>query len=77
MEDYISKFGFKAAVFIVTSRDGGHALTEVKEIILSYTSITQVMVDSYCEILRSENSGAGLGSYHTDNYGSGLDEPDK
>ena len=72
MEDYISKFGFKAAVFIVTSRDGGHALTEVKEIILSYTSITQVMVDSYCEILWADNPGEYLGNHRTENYAAGL-----
>ena len=33
------------------------------------------MVDSHCEILWGDNSGAGLGLYPTASYGSGLDDP--
>ena len=35
LEDYVSTFGFKTAVMIMTSIYGGHAPTEVKYIILS------------------------------------------
>ena len=45
----MSTFVFKSAVLIITYRDAGHAPTEVMNIILSYTSITQIMVDSHCE----------------------------
>ena len=48
LEDAVSTFGFKAAVFIVTSRYQHHAHTEVKYIILFYPPITQVMVKSHC-----------------------------
>ena len=44
LEDDVSTFGFKSAVLIVTARDTGHARTGVKNIILSYLSITQIMV---------------------------------
>ena len=47
LEDDVSTFGFKASVLIVTDRDAIHTPTEVKYIILSYPSITQVMVDSH------------------------------
>ena len=35
------------------------------------------MVDSHCEIVWSDNSGVGLGSHPTVNYGAGLDNPEK
>ena len=72
MEDAVSTFGFKSAVLIVISRDAGHATTEVKNIILSYPSSTQIMVDSHCEILCADNSGADLGRHTTANYTAGL-----
>ena len=77
LEDDVSTFGFKASVLIVTDRDGNHAPTEVKEIIMSYPYINQVMVDSHFEILWAENSGAGLGRQPTAIYGAGLDNPEK
>ena len=46
LEDYISKYRFKAAVMIVTARHGVHIITEVKKIIMSYQYITQAKVDS-------------------------------
>ena len=54
-----------------------YAITEVKDIILYYPSNTQVMVYSHCEILWSDDSGAGLGCYPTENYRSGLDDAAK
>ena len=51
LEYDVSTFGFKSAVFIVTSIYGDNSPTEVKDIIMYYPSITQVMVDSHCEIL--------------------------
>ena len=61
----------------MTSRDGLHATTEVKYIIVSYPYITQSTLDSYIEIMWSDNSGSGLGRHYTENYGVGLDDPDK
>ena len=40
LEDVVSTFVLKSAVLIMTSSDGGHAITEVKGIILSYLSTT-------------------------------------
>ena len=51
LEDAVFIFGFKAAVFIVTSIYGLYIHTEVKDLILSYPYITQVMVDPHYEIL--------------------------
>ena len=72
LEDVVSTFGFKSADLIVTSRDAGHAPTEVRNIILSYPSITKIMVDSHYEILWDENSKANLGRHPTENYAAGL-----
>ena len=72
MDDSVSTFGFKSAVFIVTSRDAKNVPNEFKDIILSYPSITQVMVDSYCEILWADNPGEYLGNHRTENYAAGL-----
>ena len=77
LEDAVSTFGFKSEVLIVTSRDSGNAPTEVKNTILSYTSTTQIMVESHCKILWAENSGANLGRHTTENYASGLDDAEK
>ena len=68
LEDDVSAFGFKAAVLIVTTRYGGHTPTEIKDIILPYPSITQVMVDSHCEILLAENAGSNMGRHPTAKY---------
>ena len=62
---------------IVTSTDEIHIPTEAKYIIMFYPSITRYMVNSHCDILVADNSGAGLGRHPTDNYESGLDEPQK
>ena len=77
MEDAVFKFGFKSEVLIVVSIDSGHAPTEVKNIVLSHPSITKSMVDSHCEILWDDNSGAYLGHHTTENYESGLDDAEK
>ena len=61
LENAIFKFGFKAEVLMVTYIYGLHELTEVKDTMLYYPSITQVMVDSHCESLWDDNSGVGLG----------------
>ena len=74
MEDYVSTYEFKSAVLIVKSRYIGYSPTEVKDIILSYPSITKFMVDSHCDFLWSDNSGAYLGHHPTANYASGLDD---
>ena len=50
--------------------DAVHAPTEVKDIILPYPSIIQLLVDSHCEILWNDSSGAGLGHHPTSDYGS-------
>ena len=57
LEDDVFTSGFKSAFLIVTDIDAGHAPTEVNNIILSYPSITQIMLYSHCEILWAENSG--------------------
>ena len=77
LEDYVSTFGFKSRVFIVTYRYEGHEPTEVKNIILSYPSITQIMVESHCKILWADNSGADLGWHPNTNYVAGLYESAK
>ena len=77
LEDAVSTFGFKAAVLIVKVRDALHALSEVKDIIMSYLSITKVIMYSHCEILWSDNSGACLGRHPTENDGAGLYNPEK
>ena len=46
LEDDVSTFLLKVAVFFVTSIDGLYAPTEVKNIIISYPSITQAMVET-------------------------------
>ena len=60
LEDSVYTFGFKAEVLIVTSRYCGHEPTEIKDIIMSYPSITHVMVSLHYEILWSDNSGEDL-----------------
>ena len=45
LDDSVSTFGFKISVLIVTVKYTIHATTEVKDIVLYYQSITQVMVD--------------------------------
>ena len=77
MEDSVSTFGLKSEVLIVTSIDAGHALTEFKDIIHSYQSITKTMVDSHCEIMWADNSGTDSGRHPTANYGAVLDDPAK
>ena len=77
MEYVASIFGFKSAVLIVTDIDASNSTNEVKNIILSYPPITQIMVDSHCEILWADNSEAGLGCHPTENYVSGIDDPSK
>ena len=59
----------------MTDRDTHSVTTEVKDIIIYYPSITQVIVESHCEIMWAENFGASLGHYPTANYGSGLYDP--
>ena len=77
LEYAISTFGFKSAVFIVTAIDAVHAPTEVKNIILYYPSITKIMVDSHCEILWADNSGAYLGCHPTANYAAVLNDVER
>ena len=77
MEDAVSTFGFKVAVLVVTYIDGVHKPIEIKDIVLSYPSITQVILDSHCEILWYDNSLSYLGHYPTANYASGLDYASK
>ena len=77
LEAFVSTFGSKSAVFIVTSRDAGYATTEVKNIILSYPSITKIMVGSYCEIMWADNSREIFGCHPTANYSAGLDDAQK
>ena len=59
------------------ARYAHNAPTEVKNITLSHPSITQVMVDSHCEILWDENSRVGLVRYPTETYVSGLEDANK
>ena len=77
MEDAIYTLGFNSEVLIVSSRDAGHAPTEVNNIILSYPSTTKIMVDSHCEILWADNSVVNLGRHPTANYAAGLDAAKK
>ena len=62
---------------IVTSRDLNQSPTEFENIILFYPSIKQDMVNSHCEIMWDNNSGAGLGSHPKSDYGSAAGLPDK
>ena len=73
----VSTFGFKVEVLIVTARGLLSATTKVEDIIMSYLYITQGMVDSHCEILWTEKSGADLGRQPTSNDEEGLDNPQK
>ena len=57
--------------------DAGNASTEENNIIMSYSSITKIVVDSHCEILWDDNSGVDLGRQPTSNYASGLDDAEK
>ena len=56
----------------MTARDAHQSPTEFKDIILSYPTIKKVMADPHYEILWADNSGAGLGSHPTENYGAGI-----
>ena len=76
-EDAVSTFGFKSAVLIVTDIDTINSPTEVKNIILSYPSITQIMVESHCEILWADNSGENLGRQPTANYVAAIYDAEK
>ena len=51
LENDVSTFIFKWFVLIVTARDASHANNEVKNIIISYPSITEIMLDSRCKIM--------------------------
>ena len=62
---------------MVTARDSGNSPTEVKNNILSYLSIIKIMVDSHCEIMWDDNSGADLGHHPTENCAAGLDDTEK
>ena len=75
MEHAVSIFGLKGTAIILTDRDGIHVPTSVNKIIQSYPYTTQAMVDSHCEILWDDNSGASLGFQTTENYRAGLDNP--
>ena len=61
----------------MTAIDSGHVPTEIKNIILSYPSITQIMVDSHYEILWADNSGADLGHHPTSKYSAGIYDAEK
>ena len=76
-EDAVSTFGFKSAVLIVIDIDTINSPTEVKNIILSYPSITQIMVESHCEILWADNSGENLGRQPTANYVAAIYDAEK
>ena len=76
MDDSVSTFGFKSAVFIVTAIYAGHSPPEVKNITLYYPYITQIMVDPHCEIIWDDSSGADLGHHPTEKYAAGLDDAD-
>ena len=73
----MSTFGFKEPFLIVTLIDTLHVHNEANDTILSYLSITQVMVDSHCEIMWSNNSGAVLGRHPKANYGDLIYNPIK
>ena len=77
LEDDVSTFGSKAAVLIVTTRYVVHVPTEFKNVILFYPSITQAMMESHCEIMWDNISGAGLGCHPTADYGAAPDAPEK
>ena len=77
LEDAVSIFELKSAVFIVASRNVGHAPTEVKNIILSYPPNIKIIVDPHFETLWSDNSGSDLGHPPTANYAAGLYEASK
>ena len=66
----------KQKFIIVTYRYGVHVPTEYKYVIISYTSITQFMVDSQCEIMWANNSGAGLGGHPISYYESAPYSPE-
>ena len=44
---------------------------------MSYPFITQIMVNSHCEILWGDNPGENLGRYPTENYAEELDDAQK
>ena len=73
-EDYVSIFGFKAAVQIFTARYGFHLTTEFKDFLSSYLSITQTTVEPHHERLWGENSGANFACYHKADYGAAADD---
>ena len=65
LEDSVFIFGFKASVLIVAAIYLNQAPTEFNNSILFYPSIIEAMVDSHCENLWNNNSGAGLGHHPT------------
>ena len=77
MEGSVSTFGSKASVHIFTAIDLNYVPTEFKNIISYYTPITQTMVDSHYEIMRGNNSGAGLGRQPSAGYGAAADDAEK
>ena len=73
LEDDVFTFGYNSALQVVIERDPVNVPTESKNIIHSYNSITQAIIESHCEKLWAKNTGAGLGHLTTANYGA---EPD-
>ena len=46
LEDYLSEFGFKSSVHIITGRYNNHLTTELNNAISSYHHINQSIMDS-------------------------------
>ena len=73
MGDAVSKFVLKTAFQIDTERDGSHLPTEFNNVISSYPSITQTMMDSQFKLVLEDNSVVGLGRHPTADYGAAAD----
>ena len=74
---YVTKFVFNSSIQVVTARYQVNLPTEFKNIIHSYNSRTQSMIDSHCENFWDNNSRAGIECLPTADYGAAPDYAEK
>ena len=77
LEDDVFTFGYNSALQVVIERDPVNVPTESKNIIHSYNSRTQSMIDSHCENFWDNNSRAGIECLPTADYGAAPDYAEK
>ena len=69
LEDAVSTFRPTTIAQVVTARDLNHTPSRFNKFIPYYSSITQAIVESHCQILWIDNSGSNLVLQPTEGYG--------